>query len=127
MQAKEKIWGQDLLVFSGNCVEIHLLKLRPCPITGAPTSCSLHTHSVKNNLFWVLKGEVGIVMNGTYTLLLENEMTEIFAGQEHMFIAAVPATVIEIVWANNITEDIHRKNEGRVLSMDEYYNLIGAA
>lgn len=114
-EAKNKVWGQTVKLFSFNCVEVMLLKLRPDSETGKPVCCSWHTHEMKYNRFCVLDGSILIQENGRQLTLTAGMAYEVLPHIVHRFIVTEPATVVEITWAESITEDIQRGDTGHVM------------
>ncbi len=113
-----KVWGERKLLLKVNCVEVYLLNLEPK--NGKPVCCSTHKHLMKANKFYVLSGRVAvetldnraIVLGPGQSCTIEPEIT-------HRFTVLAPSTVIEMTWADSITEDIYRDDKGHVLADDE--------
>ena len=114
----KKVWGDSVKLFSFNCVEVMLLRLRPDPETGKPVCCSWHTHEMKYNRFCVLEGSLLIQEDGRQLTLKAGMAYEVLPHIVHRFIVSEPVTVIEITWAESITEDIARRDEGHVLEKE---------
>lgn len=141
---EQKIWGTDECIFKGNCVEVHVLKLRPHE--GKPTCCSWHKHEYKHNSFRVLEGRITIVWQPhgmceahkrpadepiahtpdgptigvtdpirTTQILNVEDHVSIAPGRWHRLEVTEPATVIEVVWGTSLAEDIERADVGHVL------------
>lgn len=111
----EKVWGESIKLLSRNCVEVMVLRLRPDPKTGHDVCCSRHTHEMKHNLFYVLEGSLTIHEEGREVNLLPGAMYEVLPHVPHRFVVTWPSVVLEITWAESITEDIQRSDVGHVL------------
>lgn len=116
---EQKVWGTREVVFSCNCVEAYHLCLWPDRDTGAPISCSWHKHSMKHNLFYVVAGNVMVEWREDGEIkrahLFGGGHKHIEPGVVHRFVVLHPGEVMEITWAESITEDIDREDVGHVL------------
>lgn len=122
---ENKVWGQRTRLYSDGKTEVYLLDLEPHD--GKPVACSLHHHAMKYNRFFVVSGRLGIEHGGSHTaeepmdvlgckwVLSKGDEYTIAPGDVHRFVVIEPAKVIETTWADGITEDICRRDEGHVL------------
>ena len=120
-----KIWGRRTRIYSDGKMEVYLLDVEP--VDGKPVACSTHHHSMKCNRFFVISGRLGVEHGGDPDIdnpldvagsrweLHPGEQYTIAPGEVHRFVVTEPAQVIETTWVDEITEDIHRQDEGHVL------------
>ena len=117
-----KVWGRRTKIYSDGKTEVYLLDVEPSP-EGKPVACSIHHHSMKYNRFFVVSGRLGVehgageelnTAGSRYQLEVGDEYT-VPPGDIHRFIVTEPAEIIETTWADEITEDIHRRDVGHVL------------
>ena len=122
---EDKVWGKRTRIYSDGKTEVYLLDVEPSD--GKPVVCSLHHHSMKYNRFFVVSGKLGVEHGGNHEasdpmnvlggkwMLNEGDEYTIPPGDVHRFVVLEPARVIETTWADEITEDIHRRDEGHVI------------
>ena len=124
-KVEQKVWGRRTRLYSNGGVEVYLLDLEP--VDGKPVACSIHHHTMKYNRFFVVSGRVGLehgvgpesenpldVPGSRWQLKAGDEYT-VPPGEVHRFIVIEKALIIETTWADKITEDSHRQDEGHVL------------
>lgn len=105
---KEKIWGTDEKAFENECVEVHILRVKK------GYGCSLHTHRLKRNYFYIIEGELKIRHDLGESILNEGEFLEIKPPNTHRFIAMTDVLALEIVFVKieDYREDISRRTQG---------------
>ena len=124
-EIEKKIWGQRTRLYSNGGVEVYLLDVEP--VDGKPVVCSTHHHEMKYNRFFVVMGRLGVehgigpeaddplnVAGGRWHLNAGDQYT-VPPGEVHRFVVTEKAKIIETTWADAITEDIHRQDEGHVI------------
>jgi mannose-6-phosphate isomerase-like protein (cupin superfamily) len=124
-EVEYKVWGKRTPIYTEDTVESYLLELHPDE--GRPVACSIHHHTMKYNRFFVVSGRV-VVEHGSDPdadppfdeissrwQLHQGESYTVPPGDLHRFVVVEPAVVVETTWADKITEDIHRRDEGHVL------------
>ena len=122
---EQKIWGQRTQIYSDGKVEVYLLDVKP--VDGKPVVCSLHHHTMKYNQFNVVSGRLGVehggkadkedpmhVIGGNWQLNPGDQYI-VPPNEVHRFVVIEPDLVIETTWADEITEDIHRRDVGHVI------------
>lgn len=109
-----KIWGNTISLFNKNNVEMHRIEIKKGGI------CSKHKHEHKFNAFFVEDGQLEIeVWKKDYdlcdkTLLNNGEISIIMPGEYHRFRALEKTIAFEIYWVELSTDDIIRKDHGRI-------------
>ena len=126
-KVEKKIWGWRTRVYSDGGVELYLLDVEP--VEGKPVACSIHHHTMKYNRFYIISGKIGLEhgvgpeverpldVSGAQWQLKAGEEYTVPPGDVHRFIVTEKAQIIETTWADAITEDIHRQDEGHVLEV----------
>ncbi len=115
-----KVWGERHRVLLNKSCEIDFLKLK------ANTFCSLHSHSKKINLFYILKGKVKIESEFGKIILTKGQSFEIRPPLKHRFVALTNAEMIEVAYVNKgkIKEtDINRKKLGGRIIKGVYLSI----
>ena len=108
-----KFWGSTEEIFNNGIVAIHLLKINKGGY------CSVHKHSYKSNIFYVLKGNLKLSVwkqedESDDTVLWEGEMTEVQPHVYHQFKGLTDVECLEIYTVGFKGEDIIRKTTGGV-------------
>ena len=105
---KEKIWGTDEKAFENDNIEVHLLRIKK------GYGCSLHTHRLKRNYFYVIDGELKIRHDLGESILNKGESMEIKPPNTHRFIAMSDVLALEIVHIKmkDYKDDISRRTQG---------------
>lgn len=114
----EKEWGKSQRVSRLNGVDTYHIAVMP------DGYCSIHRHIAKNNLFYLLTGQLRIFsgnMNGYLFVaemvvdLLPGEQYIVPAGMWHYFRAgSSPTDALEVYWAETSDDDIVRLSPGGV-------------
>ena len=105
-----KVWGTTIPIFQSDSTEVqHLLVKRGW-------KCSDHDHAFKNNLFYVLKGRLRVVVQKDgledETVLGPGQMTAVKPGDRHRFEALTDCELIELYWVCLDPDDIRRYSQG---------------
>ena len=112
-----KVWGTTENIFSdGATVSAHALRI----MQGA--YCSIHKHTHKDNIFYVIGGKLEIAQwpcgkaddegQPDVTILGPGQSTSVEAGNWHRFRAVSDVLCIEICYGKLIGEDIMRRSTG---------------
>ena len=75
MNRSLKVWGERILIRQDSTHCVSLLKLR------ARTRCSRHKHQAKSNLFYLLRGKVGIETGEGIVILHPGETFTVTPGE----------------------------------------------
>ena len=111
-----KVWGQTEPLLVTPLIEVHRIN------TFGGYKCSEHLHRYKWNAFYCISGKMTIhVRKNDYDLIDVTELepgdfTSVKPGEYHWFECVEDAEVLEIYYAEPITEDIVRKNTGGSIS-----------
>lgn len=62
----------------------------------AGQTCPYHYHKIKHETFFMVKGKVGIKMNGEYREKSEGDILEMSPGDKHSFTGLDPALLLEV-------------------------------
>ena len=105
-----KTWGQTATVYQNEAIDIQHLDIN------AAGYCSIHKHSHKFNLFYVIKGLLEVRVKKSYGLtdithLRDGQSMIVAPGQLHQFIARTDVVGLE-VYFTELSEDIQRKSCG---------------
>ena len=104
---KQKVWGHNIEIYANTTVSVNILRVEK------GGTCSLHTHKTKHNLFYVISGELKLsVFPQDLRVLHAGDECRVVAGEEHRFQAIQDTVVVEVVFAELDSEDIHRKIVG---------------
>ena len=118
-RVERKVWGLRTPIYTEDTVEAYLLDLRP--VDGKAVCCSFHHHEMKWNRFFVISGRLGVEHkreDGLFRIAVDaGQSYTVRPGDKHRFIVIEPARVVEVTWANKITEDICREDVGHVLDI----------
>lgn len=105
MKKEGKIWGENILVFFNDNIQINQAYIKK------GGRCSKHKHVYKNNIFYVQSGKLEIEQwSGDFvdkTILKTNESTEIKAGIYHRFTGLEDTILLEIYEVNNNSIDLN--------------------
>lgn len=112
-----KIWGTTELLLAIPVLEIHRLSIK------RNAQCSMHAHKFKWNAFFVQKGKLSIIVEKNdysltdETVLGPGEFTTVKPGEYHRFKShGEPVLAIELYYPETLSEDIVRKDCGKVLA-----------
>jgi mannose-6-phosphate isomerase-like protein (cupin superfamily) len=111
-----KVWGQTESLLVTPMIEVHRI------FTKSGYKCSEHLHKHKWNGFYCINGQMNIyVRKNDYehtdkTELMMGDFTTVKPGEYHWFECVEDAEVLEIYYAEPISEDIVRKNTGGIIS-----------
>jgi quercetin dioxygenase-like cupin family protein len=115
-----KVWGTRNRILLTDSCEIDYLKLKK------NTFCSLHYHSKKINLFYVLKGKVRIETEFGKITLRKNQSFIVTPSLKHRFVVLIDSEMIECAYVNkgklNI-DDIYRQSEGGQIIQGKYFDI----
>lgn len=116
MKKEQKIWGERWLVYEDSTHSTNILRV----LEGY--RCSWHRHAVKRNIFVVISGEIGVVVETKDPSTLETYIDEmrlhigesftVAPGLWHEFRAYQNSVVVEEMFVRYDEEDIERKNVG---------------
>ena len=108
-----KIWGQTEVLFNHNGIECHRIFIK------RGYACSLHSHIIRSNAFFVESGVLVIeTCKNDYnlidkTIIKSNQSCIIEPGEFHKFKCLEENTVAyEIYWVEISKNDIIRENVG---------------
>lgn len=111
-----KIWGSTSTIFYKNNVKIARITIKKGGY------CSTHEHLHMNNMFYVEKGKLEVLIyrkdaNETIedkTILEPGNMTYVEPLVDHCFRALEDSVAFEIYWVELNENDINRKNVGGI-------------
>jgi len=109
MQHTMKVWGERYLLREDSTHAVSYLRLT------ANTRCSYHFHKSKSNLFFVIKGKVGIRTEYGETLLTSGQEFTVEPMIWHEFRVYEDSEMIEEMYVNYDESDIERKTLGSKL------------
>jgi len=104
-----KIWGERYLLRKDSTHAISYLKLKK------KTRCSWHKHEQKFNLFFVIKGKVGIKTEYGEIVLTDGQELTVEPGLFHEFRVYEDSLMLEEMFVKYDESDIQRKNLGSKL------------
>lgn len=111
-----KSWGKTIKVEANAFCEMHAIDINPW------SRCSKHKHSYKTNLFYVMQGELIVLVykdGGMVdeTLLQAGEWTSVPPNEYHEFqTRSMGCQAIELYWPEGIKDDIARLDQGGKLT-----------
>ena len=114
MPKQGKIWGETEKVFDNGIISVHFLNI----IKGG--YCSEHRHQQKTNKFYVISGELEIIIYAEEdmidrTILKAGQSTIIPIGVFHRFKAITDVKCIEIYEVRFHNDDIERRTTGGLM------------
>ena len=107
-----KIWGETETILQTPFIELHRIWV----FSGG--YCSTHKHEFKWNLFYVLSGQLEIIINKKdyalvdKTILGPREWTTVKPGEYHSFEALHDTMAFELYYPEPLSSDIIRKTVG---------------
>ena len=120
-----KVWGYTMPLITRPQIELHSI------FVNANGYCSKHSHQSKINAFYVEEGELEIHRWKDYdlvdvTVLYNEDVSIVPAGEYHMFKARRDTKALEIYWAELSLNDIDRDVVGGVdLQLDIFKENVG--
>lgn len=112
MDKQGKVWGETTEFFNLGLVSGHHLEIKQ------GGHCSLHRHSHKSNLFYILSGRLKITQEKDglkdSTDLGPGQVCIIKPGTWHKFDALMATNCIEIYFTLPLANDIERKDQGGI-------------
>ncbi len=113
MKTENKVWGQTTELFNNNTASVHYLAIR------RKGYCSEHKHAQKENIFYVVSGELLLTlwkerddMEGKEVYLMAGDSCIIPIKTWHMFRAITAVECIEIYDYKYDGVDIIRRTVG---------------
>jgi len=111
MERESKVWGQRWLIRKDSTHATSFLKL------DEGYRCSWHCHQEKYNLFFVVWGKIGILIEGIdgrrkETILTEGQFLTVAPRQWHEFRVYEHSGVIEEMYVEYSENDIERETKG---------------
>lgn len=110
---QEKVWGRTECLIATPSFELHRLKIEP------HMRCSLHSHQIKINAFYVIDGELYIdtvddeSQRISTVRLLPHEYATVAPGVVHQFRTQGKwCFALEMYYTEPLSEDIIRRNIG---------------
>ena len=108
-----KVWGTTMPLIQRPQLEVHSI------FVNAGGYCSKHKHQSKINAFYVEEGELEIHRWNDYnlvdvTVLYNEDVAIVPAGEYHMFNARTDTKALEIYWSELHINDIEREIVGGV-------------
>jgi mannose-6-phosphate isomerase-like protein (cupin superfamily) len=100
----KKTWGHEEIIVNNEHYCGKLLYIY------AGHQCSIHSHPVKHETFYVMKGIVRMEVEGKYILLKEGQSVIIPPDTQHRFGSVVNSILIEVSTPHN-DEDVVRITE----------------
>jgi len=113
MSVKRKVWGNTTNLVLTDNLQVELIRVNP------KGYCSHHRHENKDNLFWVMKGELRIKLEyqpDAYTMVTMNSTRHplvIPAKMSHQFVNTTDEPVEAI--------EMYRSVEGQLVEPDDIY------
>lgn len=119
MNKEGKIWGENLLIFKNDVVQINQVYIKK------GGRCSKHKHNHKNNIFFIQKGKLFVEQwraNDIVdeTILVDRDMLDIDSQIYHRFTALEDTQAIEIYYLNIDIQDIDREDCGSIIDVEKY-------
>jgi len=111
---QSKFWGQTRCLFVGHSSEVHIL------VAKKGGFCSRHKHENKWNRFYVVDGEMEVVIfreaGEDVTVLTPGQFSDVPPGVDHMFRCPnEDCQCLEIYWTDGLDPgDIIRKDTGGI-------------
>ncbi len=106
----DKIWGRTTELFHNNTTSTHYIEIK------AGGYCSQHRHAQKENVFYVIEGELEITWwDGDIEMVISikaGEYDVIKVGVWHMFRAITDVKCVEMYDYKYDGVDIERRTEG---------------
>lgn len=118
-----KTWGNTQSVLKNEYSEVNRIR------TVAGGYCSKHRHRMKHNRFFVLSGQLMVVVFQETGLIDQviigpDQHTSVPPGKWHMFISITDTVTLEAYWGLLDTVDIDRESVGGVLQPNEIDRLL---
>lgn len=115
-----KIWGFVQTIFKNTKCQVDFLYVRK------NTVCSLHLHNNKYNRFFLLQGEVEIIINSQIYNLKKGEIFDVEPQIVHQFKGLKNSFMLEISFVNDDNlnlNDIQRLSQGGEFINNEFLTL----
>ena len=109
MEKTKKVWGTKTNIYRDDLSEVSVLELKK------DTTCSYHFHHGKWNLFYLLKGEVGIRTEWGVYILRPGETFTTRPLEKHRFEVYEDSLMIEVMYVKYTESDIIRDDLGGTL------------
>lgn len=107
-----KIWGSNEEIFHNDLCSVNILRIRKGGV------CSLHKHTAKSNLFYVLSGKLLLHTEIGDAVIEAGQNFTILPGTKHYFKGLEETRAIEVMSVKYDANDIQRDNVGH-LETDE--------
>lgn len=116
METRQKEWGQEIVCIDEPEYAMKILKIKALHHT------SMHYHPVKKETFYVLEGEVKVLLQtgccGSFCLVKKDQTYTINPSIKHSIYAGIDSTIIEVstqpkddsIRIENQGEEIAKKN-----------------
>lgn len=92
METIAKVWGTRTRIFANKNIAVDFLNLKK------NSHCSFHVHKNKYNRFYVLSGQLDLIIDNQNIILHPKQEIDILPNQVHQFKLISDCTVIEISW-----------------------------
>ena len=109
MECTPKVWGERWLLRQDSTHAVSYLRLKK------NTRCSWHFHVTKYNLFFVIRGKVGIKTEHGEKILTEGQEFTVAPMIWHEFRVYEDSDMIEEMYVQYDESDIERKELGSTL------------
>ena len=107
-QVHKKVWGEELWIANNELYCGKILRINK------GYRCSYHSHPIKDETFYVLKGEVLMRFEGNEFTMKSGDSLRVFPGQYHSFAGLTDSEILEISTSHS-DNDVVRMDESRAV------------
>jgi len=115
-----KVWGKIFTIFKNEKCKIDYLYVEK------DSCCSIHKHSFKKNIFFLISGDIRIITDFGEHKLEKAKPFDVASGITHQFKALKNSFMLEIAYVEKgklKEEDINRKIQGGKFIKGKFYTL----
>ena len=104
----KKVWGEELWIANNEYYCGKILRINK------GYRCSYHCHPIKDETFYILKGEVLMRFEGNEFTMKAGDSLRVFPGQYHSFTGLIDSEILEISTPHS-DDDVVRMDESRAV------------
>ena len=104
----KKVWGEELWIANNSLYCGKILRINK------GYRCSYHSHPIKDETFYILKGEVLMRFEGNEFTMKSGDSLRVFPGQYHSFTGLTDSEILEIS-THHSDDDVVREDESRAV------------
>ena len=104
----KKVWGEELWIANNEYYCGKILRINK------GYRCSYHCHPIKDETFYILKGEVLMRFEGNEFTMKDGDSLHVLPGQYHSFRGLVDSEILEISTSHS-DSDVIRMDESRAV------------